>query len=494
VQARLSGRFERAHEIYGALLTLFETPERVGLDHTHLEYARLLVMTSRAVIDAALGRAACIEAADQIEKHQGWQSNAWVIRMVHQLWQGDAQEAERSHKQFELARVQNSASQTFEGMHLPWQLAAHVAMEDLTRIKRSLAEIAPLAARFAAFRTVLSYGEAEYHRIRGDAANALARLTDLLKGCEPGTHQMWPQLAAAHLRALDEAGQTAQAEDQGRTYLAAASRAELGTTAELWIALALSVIEAKLGRADAARSADAWIEHCLGLGATGLRLGLAYEARTRIAISQSDAAGYERYRALCEWEFVKASNPALSAKLQRLTREAQQRKVIAEAPMLEGARNLPATTIRLKLQGCNDAAERARVALALLAQRSGATEGHLYQMRGDVPTLVASIGAVEPDPSLVDIVNEYIAAEAQADTQATGITEVGVQSGATFDQTSFRPVLLSHYVDGTCVITGLAVFVHALDRPFVHPAQLAAQLSEMAQDAGDATGLLVIGA
>jgi hypothetical protein len=134
------------------------------------------------------------------------------------------------------------------------------------------------------------------------------------------------------------------------------------------------------------------------------------------------------------------------------------------------------------------------VALALLAQRSGATGGHLYQIRGDVPTLVASLGATEPDATLVDIVHEYIAAEAQADTQATSITEVGTQSGSTFEHTAFRPVLLSHYVDGGCVITGLAVFVHAPDRPFAHPAELAAQLSEMAQEAGDATGVLVISA
>jgi hypothetical protein len=492
VQARLSGRLERAHEIYGALLEHFATPERSGLDPTHLAYARLLVMTSRAVIDAAWGRAACVEAADQIEKYQGWQSNAWGIRMVHQLWQGDAHEAERSHKQFELARVQNSASQTFDGMHLPWQLAAHVATEDLTRIKRTLAQIAPLADRFPGFRTVLSYGEAEYQRIRGDAGNALARLTALLETCQPGTHQMWPQLAAAHLRALDEAGQTAQAEDQGRAYLAAASRAELGTSAELWIALASCVIEAKLGRANAAHPVDALIEHCLAMGATGLRLGLVYEARARIAILQADAAGYERYRGLCEWELVKAANPALSAKLQRLTREAQQRKVIAEAPMREGARNLPTTTIRVRLNACSDAAERARVALALLAQRSGATEGHLYQLRGDVPTLVASIGGREPDATLADIVQEYIAAEVSADTQATGMTEV-VTSAPAVGATLFRPVLLSHDVDGRSVITGIAVFLHALDRPFVHPAELAALISEMAQDAGDATGLPVIG-
>jgi hypothetical protein len=57
---------------------------------------------------------------------------------------------------------------------------------------------------------------------------------------------------------------------------------------------------------------------------------------------------------------------------------------------------------------------------------------------------------------------------------------------------NYRPVLLSHYNDGACVITGLAVFVIAYDRPFNYPAEVAAQISRMAQDAGDVTGMVVV--
>ncbi|HKP61057.1 MAG TPA: protein kinase [Polyangiales bacterium] len=492
VQARLSGRFERAHEIYTALLELFAVPERTGIDATHLQYTRMMVMNGRAVIDAAWGSAACVQVADQLEKHVTLQSNAWLIRMVHQLWQGNSHEAERCRKQFDLARVQNSAAQTFESVQLPWQLIAHIAMEDLTRVQRSLEEIAPLAARFPAFRIAQRYGEAEYQRIRGDAKTALAGLTDLLRSCAAGTHQMWPQLAAAHVRALDEAGHESLAAEQGRTYLAEAARVDLGASAQHWISLALCVIEAKLGRADAAQAADAVIEHCTAAGATGLRLGLAYEARARVAMLQADVKGFETHRALCEREYTKAANPALSSKLQRLKREAQKHKLVAEAPMLEGVRAAGATAIKSRLNTCNDATERARVALALLTQQSGASEGHIYQLRHDVPTWIASSGARVPDEALHAMAREYVMAELHGGAQSTGASELSVNTDwTTFGETSYRPVLLSHYVGGACTITGLAVLVVPPDRPFVHPGEVATQISRLTQEAGDVTGLLV---
>lgn len=137
----------------------------------------------------------------------------------------------------------------------------------------------------------------------------------------PGTRQIWPQLAAAHARALDAAGESAQAAERGRAYLADAERSELGPSALDWISLASCMVEAKLGRPRAAAMAEALIERCLATGASGLKLGLAYEARARVAIAQGDLEAYERYQRLCEQVFVATENSALLAKLQTLQRE-----------------------------------------------------------------------------------------------------------------------------------------------------------------------------
>lgn len=493
VQARLSGRIELAREIYRALLERLAAPADTGIDPTHLEYSRIMVMNGIAVLDASSGLATCLGAADKIEKSPSLQSNAWLIRMVYHLWQGNSDEAERCRKQFDMTRVQSSAAQSLESVHLTWQLIAHVAMEDLTRIRRSLDEVAPIAAKFPAFRAVLSYGEAEYQRIRGDSATALASLAKALSTCEAGAHQIWPQLAAAHVRALDDIGQGARAAEQGRAYLADAARAELGPSAQYWISLAVCVVEAKLGQAGALQTAEALIEHCVVTGATGLKLGLAYEARARVALLQLDAANFERYRALCEQEFAKASNPALSVKLQKLKREAQKRQLVSQAPMLHSAQR-SAVNVTTRLRACIDSAARARDVLALLAEHSGAFEGYLFQIRYDAPTWVASLGTGEPDDVLHAMVREYVMAEVHANAQSTDASELATvhTDWTAFGEASYRPVLLSHLAESGCTtITGIAVFVVSPGRPFAYPGEVATQVSRMILEAGDVTGLIV---
>ncbi|HKU40992.1 MAG TPA: protein kinase [Polyangiales bacterium] len=492
IKARLSGRIDRARGVYRELLQLMAAPGGAGLDPTHLAYTRLMVMNGLAVLDAACGLPS-LDAAAEMEKYPTLQSNAWLVRMVAALWRGDSHEAERCRKQFDMARIQNSSTQAFESVHLPWQLTAYAAMEDLTRIKRSVDEVAPLAARYEPFAIVASYGEAEYQRIRGDAASSVARLEPLLRDCRAGCHQIWPQLAAAHVRALDEAGRSEQAVERGRDYLADATSADLGASALQAIRLATCVAGAKLGQSSAAEEAEHCVEHCRTLGASGLNLALAYEARARVAVLLDDAEGYEHYRGLCEQEYTKAANPALMAKLQKLRREAQRRKLAPQTPLAEGGqRGLAATVVKSRLAACSDATERAKAMIALLAQQSGADEGYLYQVRQGAPTWVASTGSKVPGQSLHAMVRDYIQAEVAQSGQSTGASELTAQTDWTyFGESSYRPVLLSHYQGQDCVITGLAVFVLAPDKPFVYPGEVAAQISRMLHEAGDVTGLVV---
>jgi hypothetical protein len=377
-------------------------------------------------------------------------------------------------------------------VQLTWQLIAHVAMEDLTRIKDSLAEVAPMAARFPAFRVVLMYGEAEYQRIRGDSASALGILESVLPMCEAGAHQIWPQLAASHVYALEDAGQLERAAERGRVYLADAARAELGPSASDWISLALCVVYAKLGQPGAAHMAEALIERCLAVGATGLKLGLAYEARTRVAVLEADAASCERYRMLCTREFAKASNPALSAKLQKLKRLAQTRQLASQAPMLPSAEQSVLAGVNSRLRAWNDGEARARDILVLLAEHSGAIGGYLFEIRDGGPSWVASLGVHEPEAAVFAMVREYVMAEVHAGDASTGASELSVKSDwNAFSETLYRPVLLSHYTEAGHMICGVALLVVAQDRAFMYPGEVATQISRVLQESGDMAGLIV---
>jgi hypothetical protein len=77
VQARLSARLEQAREIYHRLIQQLSTSEIAGLELTHREYVRLMVMNGVAVLDAASGLAGCLDAAEQLATQ--------ISRVMHEI-------------------------------------------------------------------------------------------------------------------------------------------------------------------------------------------------------------------------------------------------------------------------------------------------------------------------------------------------------------------------------------------------------------------------
>ena len=55
----------------------------------------------------------------------------------------------------------------------------------------------------------------------------------------------------------------------------------------------------------------------------------------------------------------------------------------------------------------------------------------------------------------------------------------------------YRHVLLSHYNDSGCCVTGVAVFIVRPGEPFSYPGEAASQVSQLAHELGDATAILV---
>jgi hypothetical protein len=251
-------------------------------------------------------------------------------------------------------------------------------------------------------------------------------------------------------------------------------------------------VHAKLGQPTAAQMAESLIERCLAIGATGLKLGLAYEARARVAVLQSDAAGCERYRMLCTREFAKASNPALSAKLQKLKRLAQTRQLASQAPMLPSAEQSVLAGVIARLRASKDGEARARDMLALLVEHSGAIGGYLFQMRDGGPGWVASLSVHEPEGALFGMVSEYVLAEIHAGDESTGASDVSVKTDSNaFSETLYRPVLLSHYAEAGHTICGVALLVVTQDCAYIYPGQVATQISRVLQESGDVTGVVV---
>jgi hypothetical protein len=221
-----------------------------------------------------------------------------------------------------------------------------------------------------------------------------------------------------------------------------------------------------------------------------VNLGLAYEARARVALAQLDRTAWDKYSAACEECFATAGNPALFAKTRRLKRDAQKKQLAPTQTPMESVphRGIAVTVLKSKLRACTGAEARAQLALKVLADQSGARAGLLYRVTEDGPVWVASIGKLEPSQALHAMAREYIEGETHGHEATTGSeieTEVRTE-WTSFGEASFRPVLLSHYVDAGYAITGLAVFSVAVDQPFTYPGETAANLSRLAVENGDA--------
>jgi len=180
----------------------------------------------------------------------------------------------------------------------------------------------------------------------------------------------------------------------------------------------------------------------------------------------------------------------LFAKCRRLKRDAQRRRLaVAEAPMeAANARGMAGMFLRSKLNSSLSAEARAELALRLLAEHSGATDGVLYRVTPDGPVCVAACGTLEPSDELDASVRGYIASEVRGHDVTTGSDLESHQrhQWSRLGEASFRPVLLSHHTQAGHEITGLAVFAVAADQPFAYPAEIAAELSRLAMQASDA--------
>jgi hypothetical protein len=490
VIGRVSGRYPLALQTYHALLDRLNAPDGGGLEPTHVTYARLQVEYAIALLEATMGLAACIQRAERMVSEPLLRVNAAVVRMLYALWQGDSESGDRERRHIEELRIRTGATAT-DQTHLLSQLAAYAAMDDLTRLKRTLLDIAPIAEKHLGWRHVEAYGKAEYQRIRGDYAAANAVLVPWLADNQAGELQMWALLAATHIRALSGVGQRDQAIALGRAYLDRARTAELGFPAEHSIIAAFAVAQVQQGETEAVAELEAAIRHTLDVGTTGIPLGVLYEARAYVALYQGDLKCYGQFVQLCEQELLRHTNPALAARLQRLKREARRRQ---ETPALPhspqpGAQSL--SLLRSRLDSCADAAERAAKMLDLLAQRSGASEGLLFQVQETGPAWVASIGKPPPDPTLDALIKACLEGETRKQ-QATSLeTTLAQDESYGSAKLTYRSVILSHYIDSRYCVTGIAVFVIKPGEPFTYPAEAATQVSTAAYALGDSVGVFL---
>jgi hypothetical protein len=493
VEARITGRIPRARQVYDSLLEQLQRPDRAGFDESHAEYTKLGVMNGVGIIEAGLGLGSCLDWADKLSTHPAYEVNATVIRMLHCVFQGDVEGAEKHKRLADGLRIQNSGRQMYEGGHLIWEIQGHTMSGDLTRVRHASEEIAPLASRYPQWAPVLRYATAEYHRMTRDFERACAELEGVLAAVSVGAHQIWAHAANAHVQVLLELNQVASALNYAEQYAVSAEQTLEYVPDSLQLSLALA--RSAGGQADAAAAVDALIQRLQALGVTGLHLGVAHETRARIALRTHDMSAFARHTEHCRQSFFAYKNSALTAKYHRLLQDG--RRQVSAGSSFERLTSTPESVvsyggarIELALAGCRDDDQRARLALTLLTRQSGANAGILYLLNGAEPFGAAQVGNVPDASTWIGSVREFLAAQAESSTTTSTESEVSEPAETDWnDETgrAWKPVLLSHYHADTMVIVGLAVLLPPAAGELVLPTQTATAISQFFAGKGAAS-------
>ena len=496
VEARCTGRLHRALARYAALLQIVDRPDHGGIDPSFAVYMKLGVINGVGMIEAGLGLRTCAKWAAELERHPAYEVNAAVIRTLDCLFQGDLPSAEAQRRLTDRLRIQNSGRQMYEGGHLIWQLHAYALSGDLTRVRHTSEEIAPLARRYPQWEPVLRYATAEYHRMTRDHRRASAELEQVLSALPAGMHQIWPYAAHAHVLTLLELEEHARALTLADEYVASAARELEYVPRTLQLAHALARAHAR--QPEAQQAVDVLIVGLQEEGIGGLHLGVAHEVRARIALLFDDQAAFARHSELCRQLYCAHQNAALTAKYHRLLQDGRRAMATGQEPQRltpDSAAHYEGTRIELALAGCRDEDQRARLALTLLTRQSGANAGLLYVARAEGPVCVAQIGAV-PDPaSLLPQLSSFLDSQSErddvtlsdtADEEPEARPEWHVADGR-----AFKPLLVSHYDRGRLIVTGVAVL--AMEKGGQHslPATTAAAISQFYAEKG-ATSLMLL--
>jgi hypothetical protein len=493
---RFSGRFEEARTTYAELLSRLAA-NGGGLEPSHAEYTRLGIVNGVAMIEAGMGLDSTLEWSEELAKAVTSRVNAVQIRMLYQLWQGNVEEANRLRQQVELLQIQDSPRQLWEGTHLLWQVPAYGLSEDMTHLKQTVDEITVLSERHSRWVPVRHYGMGEYHRAGGANESALSEFQSGLVLTGPGDHQMWPYLAGAHLRVLDELGRSKEAAELGGQYVKAADATGLGYVTN-YVLMPLAVIQAKVGQKEAAVStAERALASFAALRSTGLNIGLAHEARARVALLIGDKPEYSRHLGLCRDVYTTRGNAALVTKFEKLRRSSAARKphVVQPGGGGMGFFTTASTVGTSRLDLCQGADSRASCALSMVMDQCGASAGVLYLVGAHGPFAAASHG--KADEVLGALALEYLMSEV-ADLETTGEGSAITTGESQTDWTGaegekYRPILLTHESKDGFLITGVAVVATAPESPFSYPSRVANEVSRHLQRMGDVTGMVVAG-
>jgi hypothetical protein len=306
------------------LLRRLDQPDRAGFSSERARAFRLGLVYVLGLWAAGGAQPTVRNSIAELQRTPGYRANAWRVRMVYELMQGNQDAAMVCQRRAELMQLQDSGQALYPGTTLMIELLAAIYSDDLIAVKRIRERVEEIAARHPSWHVAACLARCHYRRLQGDPAGALQELAPALQVVKPGRQANWSLIVASQVSLLAALGHPQDAADIG---LQAVADAERASHWSFYPHLMRCAAEAALlaGRTeDALRLMDrcvAWHER---YGPGGIPQMLSYEARARVAIAMRDQPGLQHYFDLCAEQFGSRRDAALSRKYERLKEEAEE--------------------------------------------------------------------------------------------------------------------------------------------------------------------------
>jgi Protein kinase domain/AAA ATPase domain len=450
--ARIEGRFETAGKIYETVLERLSRADRGGLRPAEHMSTLLRVNLSAGTLEACMGLSGAEERAKLVCSEPDFETQGLMLRHLCELWQGKLSAAAVTKRAVEhrlaFARTRNN----YDGQYLLGQLTALAMLDDLTGLRHMLEAAKRLAALHSNWIPVVHFCQAELSRVRGapDAAlESVEQALALIGG--PRTHQIWANVAAAHVRLLVELERYDEAIEHGMVYLRSAEELGLGYLAHC-IRIPLSQALCRADAQSARIMADAALEGFRAIGSTGLNLVLALENRARIALETEGPAAFEHFATMSSTE-----NALVSARMRRALRYGRAEPVadVASTPVSELA-----SEIRSVLNSGTGLGESMHRVVGILTHRTAARGGVLYARIGTNLKRIAWSGDVPHLDELDVWARVYFEGQVTAQDASTSaldnLPEV-VPAAYGIPEGMYVPRLLGHEETSGYFHTGLLV-------------------------------------
>jgi tRNA A-37 threonylcarbamoyl transferase component Bud32 len=404
----IEGRLPQAMGICRGMLLQLEAASVRGPDAEQRDLVRNLCHQLLGMIDASLGIPEAEQHARALEDDRAFRMNAWRIRQLFQISQGDLVAARSCRRQADLLKLQEGFRPIAAVASDGFELMAHIGLGDLLGVQTSLAALEPLAAKHRGWLPLCWYGRAQYRALQGEWARALQLTEQGLLLVHPGTHFAFPFLAALRVTALTALRRAGEALEVGLDYRDQLERAELAGLPMLAPALA-SALSANGRHEEAFGQLEKAINACSHAAMSGVVLGNLFEQAAYLAVAANDQVRFEVTLAACALEYKKGHNPLLGTRLTRLVEAAQQQNlrmiqlltllddVGFTAHLSEGGGVDP---LHDRFAECVDRADRAHCALSLVLQQAERRTGYLYAATDDGLIL---LGGIPDDVPLVQV-------------------------------------------------------------------------------------------